>query len=154
MIKGRRYIVAATSFLLSTILTLELAANFDLILTREQGLYTVNPVALLLRAFASGRCFALWLLLDSLGACGIFWALYGRSYLNYRSDMYEVVPGFEIPKPEGQGQHGTAWWLPKNEYSVVFNAADTGSNIELPAKLTELYREERRRADEIAFAEE
>ena len=138
MIKGRRYIVAAASFLLSTILTLELAANLDLILIREEGLCTANPVVLLSRAFASGRCLALWLLFDGLGVCGIFWALYGRSYLNYRSDMYEVVPGFEIPMPEGQGQHGTAWWLPKNTAAswLFIGAATTDTRFSSLTRLS------------------
>lgn len=144
-----RYFAAALSFALLTFLTLALATNADAVLSAERGAATLNLIKMIVRALASRRCLLLWLLLDGLGVLGIYWALFGRSYLNYRSDMFEVVPGFEIPKPEGQGQHGTAWWLPVKEYGKVFNEADTSAPVPLSPELRRWYEGERSGANEI-----
>lgn len=144
-----RYLAAALSFILLTALMLAVAANADAILSAERGAATLNPAKQLARALASSRCLLLWLLLDGIGVLGIYWALFGRSYLNYRSEMFEVVPGFEIPMPEGQGQHGTAWWLPEAEYSRVFTAAHTGDGVTLTRELEERYVSERECVDGI-----
>ncbi|MPN45152.1 hypothetical protein SDC9_192719 [bioreactor metagenome] len=65
----------------------------------------------------------LFLLLAGLGLLLVAWMLFGSSHLKYKSGMYEVVPGLKIPRPEGQGQHGTAWWMPESRYPKAFGAA-------------------------------
>ena len=72
------------------------------------------------------------------------WALFGNVRVDCRSDEYEVVPGFSVPVPEGQGQHGTAWWMPRRDAGRVFGTARTSGAARLPADLAERYREERR----------
>lgn len=39
---------------------------------------------------------------------------------NYQSDQIIVTPDISIPVPAGQGQCGTAKWLPKNQFDNVF----------------------------------
>lgn len=149
----RRFFFAALSFIFCTILTLEGAANLDLILTHAQGQCTINPAYLFLHALSSRRCLFLWAALDGLGLVGIYWALFGLSHINYRSDMYEVVPGFEEPMPEGQGQHGTAWWLPAKDYGKAFSVTESIGN-NLPKELEEHYKRERRDVDAVILASE
>ncbi len=148
-----RYMAAVFSFVLLTLLTLALAANADAILSGARGAATLNPVSQLARAFSSKRCLYMWLLLDGLGLLGIYWALFGKSYLDYRSKMFEVVPGFEIPMPEGQGQHGTAWWLPKDQYGVAFSAVTT-DDFAISESLMSKYADERGKVDAVDISNE
>lgn len=144
-----RCIAAAFSFVVLAVLMLMLAGNADAILSAEHGAATLNPLKLLARALSSRRCLYLWLLLDGLCLLFVYWGLFGKSYLDYHSKMFEVVPGFEIPMPEGQGQHGTAWWLPEKNYEDVFAGVDISSGVDLPEELLEFYKAERRRADAV-----
>lgn len=38
----------------------------------------------------------------------------------YHSKKVKLTDKLEIPTPVGDGQHGTSWWLGKNEYDKVF----------------------------------
>ncbi len=138
----RRYAAAAAAFLFLTFCTLEFAGNLELLL--NHGMRHLTPAPYTLLRSMTARGFLLWALLDGLGCLGIWWGLYGQSYLDYHSRMYEVVPGFEIPMPEGQGQYGTAWWLEKRDYGKVFDSIDTSQPVPLPAELERKYEEERR----------
>lgn len=41
----------------------------------------------------------------------------------YHSDKIKITDKIEVPKPVGEGQHGTSWWLDKKEYNKIFNYA-------------------------------
>lgn len=38
----------------------------------------------------------------------------------YHSDKIKLTDKIEVPKPVGEGQHGTSWWLNKKDYENVF----------------------------------
>ncbi len=38
----------------------------------------------------------------------------------YYSEQVELTPKIKVPKPVGQGQYGTGWWLNKKDYNKVF----------------------------------
>lgn len=38
----------------------------------------------------------------------------------YHSEQVELTPKIKVPKPVGQGQYGTGWWLDKKDYKKVF----------------------------------
>lgn len=38
----------------------------------------------------------------------------------YYSEEVELTPKIKVPKPVGQGQYGTGWWLNKKDYDKVF----------------------------------
>lgn len=38
----------------------------------------------------------------------------------YHSKKVKLTDKLEIPTPIGDGQHGTSWWLQKNDYDKVF----------------------------------
>lgn len=40
----------------------------------------------------------------------------------YQAEMYQVTPKIEIPKPYGQKQHGSAWFMPDEEKARIFPA--------------------------------
>ena len=35
----------------------------------------------------------------------------------YHSDKIKITDKIEVPKPVGEGQHGTSWWLDKKDYN-------------------------------------
>jgi len=39
----------------------------------------------------------------------------------YHSEQVELTPKIKVPKPVGDGQYGTSWWLNKKEYDKVFD---------------------------------
>ena len=41
---------------------------------------------------------------------------------SFKVDMIEITPEIRTPAPAGQGQHGTAKWLPKEEFDQVFDS--------------------------------
>ena len=38
----------------------------------------------------------------------------------YHSEQIELTPKIKVPKPVGQGQYGTGWWLNKKDFGKVF----------------------------------
>lgn len=50
----------------------------------------------------------------------------------YHSDKIRLTDKIEVPKPIGEGQHGTSWWLDKKDYSKVFkcNIIDTNKKYD------------------------
>lgn len=48
----------------------------------------------------------------------------------YHSDKIKLTDKIEVPKPVGEGQHGTSWWLDKKKYDEVFkyNVIDKNKN--------------------------
>ena len=146
----RRILAAALSFLLLLCLSAVLAGNLDLLMTVGSEACTLSPAQLLPRLMTP-KAGKLFLALCTLSMLGIIWALFGQSYLNYRSKMYQVVPEFEIPMPEGQGQYGTAWFLDPKKYPDVFSAADTSEQIPLTEELTQHYAKERRSVHETTI---
>lgn len=145
----RRMVTAVIVMLFLTGVSLLMAGNIDLLLTG--GKPTPQPMLLLLRLTTSTRALLMFLLFIAASVLFILWSLYGKSYLNYKSDMYEVVPNFKIPMPDGQGQYGTAWWLPKDSYSSAYDVVNTASPIKLSSELTELYERERKEIPNVRF---
>lgn len=41
---------------------------------------------------------------------------------SFKVDMMEITPEIRTPAPAGQGQHGTAKWLPKEKFDQVFDS--------------------------------
>lgn len=38
----------------------------------------------------------------------------------YHSKQIELTPKIKVPKPVGEGQYGTGWWLDKKDFGKVF----------------------------------
>lgn len=41
---------------------------------------------------------------------------------SFKVDMIEITPEIRTPAPAGQGQHGTAKWLPKEKFDQIFDS--------------------------------
>lgn len=123
-------------------LSLVAASNFNLLMTGRKSECSLRFGTLISVLGDPRGCRLFWVL--ALGSIVlVLWMLFGRSHLNYTSSMYEVVPGFKIPRPDGQGQHGTAWFMSPKQFDEAFSSVDV---VEFPLspKLLELYETERR----------
>ena len=139
----KRWIAAGLTAAFFMWLALAGACNLNLLLTGRRSECTLR-IGTLIAALADPREKKLFLLFAIAGMLAVLWMLFGRSYLNYESDLFEVVPGFKIPKPDGQGQHGTAWFMPQKKFDVYFTAAGVEDEIPLTPELVEFYENERR----------
>lgn len=143
----KRLIAGGLSLLLFLWLSLVISSNFGLLLTGRRDDCSLRPSGMLAALAADPRGAKLFLLLTLVSILLVLWMLFGNSYLNYKSDMYEVVPGFSIPRPAGQGQHGTAWFMPQKKFADAFASAEVEETLSLPPELTERYQKERRDID-------
>ena len=138
----KRWIAAGLTAAFFMWLALAGACNLNLVLTGRRSECTLR-IGTLIAALEDPREEKLFLLFAIAGMLAVLWMLFGRSYLNYESDLYEVVPGFKIPKPDGQGQHGTAWFMPQKKFETYFSAAGVEGEIPLSPELEEIYENER-----------
>ena len=137
----RRLIAGGLALLFFLWLSLVFAGNFGPLLSGQRAGCSLFPAAELTR---DPRAVSLFLILALCSILLVLWMLFGKSYLNYKSKMYEVVPGFSIPCPDGQGQHGTAWFMPAEKFPQIFASAASGGSVPgLPPELTERYKQER-----------
>ncbi|MET0017991.1 hypothetical protein [Oscillibacter sp.] len=140
----KRLIAGGLALLLFLWLSLAISSNFGLLLARQMKRCSLRTFKMLAVLAADPRSVKLFLLLAVGSVLLVLWMLFGNSYLNYKSDMYEVVPGFSIPRPAGQGQHGTAWFMPQKKFADAFASAEVEETLPLPPELTERYQKERR----------
>lgn len=97
-----------------------LALDFHALLSRDMDLLTVSPVAGW-KAFAGiHQVRMLYLFILAALGLSLVWALVSSSTLNYRSNMRRITPDISTPCADGQGQFGTARWLPKNQIGKAF----------------------------------
>lgn len=139
----KRLIAGGLVLLVFLCLSLLFAGNFGLLITGHAEACTLRPSGMLAALAADPRNVKLFLVLALGSLLLVPWMLFGHSYLKYKSDMYEVVPGFNIPRPEGQGQHGTAWWMQPKKFADAFASTEAEATLTLPPALTERYQKER-----------
>lgn len=125
----KRMIAASITTAIGLYLSLIGAYNMHLALSRLSG-FTLNPLSAL-AIFQIPKARIIFLLLFAFILLGVVWMVAGRSYIKYKSDMYEVTPTIKIPKPEGQGQYGTSWFLDPKKYDKAYAVTlmDTDSEL-------------------------
>lgn len=87
----------------------------------EQIKFVTDPVAM--KQYISNneqiRMFTIFFFVILL--LGIITLLVGGKS-SFKVDMIEITPEIRTPAPAGQGQHGTAKWLPKEKFDQVFDS--------------------------------
>lgn len=125
----KRIAAAVVCMLILTLLSLLAAYNLDSLASRR-AVYSLSP-AVALAALEDARVLTLFLLFTALAALAVLYMAFARGTIKYRSNMQQIVPGVETPMPEGQGQYGTARWMPKSRIPEVFTVVriDSGSRL-------------------------
>lgn len=117
----KRWITALAAFALAVGVVLPpLAADIDYFFTGQWEALTWKPTAGWAAVAAGGKPLQFYLIFCALTALLIVWILFTGSYLNYRSAMRVVTPEIQTPAAAGQGQFGTARWLPKEQFRQFF----------------------------------
>lgn len=142
----RKWIAGVLTSALFLWIALVGACNLDLLLTGQRANCSLH-FPLLLASLRRPHVLQLFFLLAGLGLLVVVWMLFGSSSLNYKSGMCQVVPGLKIPKPEGQGQYGTAWWLPENSYDKTFAVAKLDKDAPVFHELIEANLPERKQIE-------
>lgn len=132
----KRLLISALLQVGLTALSLLAAYNLDL-LASGRGRGPSLRLGDALTALADRKVLILFLLLTGLSALGVGCMAFGRSYINYRSNMRRLTPDLETPMAEGQGQYGTARWLEKRRIPSVFTVLKVDRNAPLLRGLIE-----------------
>lgn len=117
----RRFAAAAVTLLLFSCLAVLGAYNIHQILSHQLLFSWRLPICL--AAIFQTPTVRLWfLLLEGCALLLVAWMLFGREYIKYKSKMVHVCLDIWTPAADGQGQYGTAHWLPQKEKETVFTA--------------------------------
>lgn len=119
----KRLTVAALVLVVAALVVIPvLSLDVHALLSGNTGLLTVSPLIGWAAVVSIPQVGKLYLLLVATLALLILWAMVSSSSLKYRSDMQRITPDISTPCADGQGQFGTARWLPKNKYDKCFHA--------------------------------
>lgn len=143
----KRITAAALALLLFTLLSMIGAYNLHCLLARQTELCSLSPAAML-AAFSIPKVRLFFFLLLASSALAVGYMVFSSSYLKYKSDMQHITPDICTPCAEGQGQYGTAQWLPATRLPNVFSVACINENDPLIACLLQ---EGARERDEIDY---
>ena len=81
----------------------------------------LNIFSLIDGAFSNEQPRKLFWIFETMAALVCF-VYFFSSLKPYQAEMYQVTPKIEIPKPYGQKQHGSAWFMPDEEKARIFPA--------------------------------
>ena len=117
----KRWLVALGAFLVAAgVLLPPLAADVDFFFTKRFEMLTWKPIQGWAAVLAGGKPLQFYLLFCAVVAVLLLWVMFTGSYLKYRSDMRRITPDIETPCADGQGQFGTARWLPREKFRKYF----------------------------------
>ena len=118
----KRICVALIVFLLGAALVLPpVAVDVHLFLSRLGG-YGWRPAWAWQQLVQGGSPWKFYGFFIAGLILALFWAVASSPSVQYRSGMYHVAPGINIPRPAGQGQYGTAWWATPKELRRTYTA--------------------------------
>lgn len=117
----KRWLIAGAVFLILTGLFLpQLASDIHYFLLQDYDALTIDPIEGWRTVLQGGNPLWFFLILAAAVLLILFWVLFTSTYLNYRSNMWEVTPDIYTPCADGQGQFGTARWLKQGQIGKYF----------------------------------
>lgn len=118
----KRWIFAAIAYaVLAGIPLPPLAKDLDCFFSRRISELTYHPMDGWSAVLHGGKPLQFYLLLAGLLAVLMLAVLLAGNYLDYQSGTVRVTPDITTPAPAGQGQFGTAKWLPEAKISGSFS---------------------------------
>lgn len=119
----KRLTVAALVLAVAALVVIPvLALDIHALLSRENGLLTVSPLVGWAAVVGIPQVGKLYGILTATLGLLLVWIIASGSSLKYRSNMQRITPDISTPCADGQGQFGTARWLPKKKYDQCFHA--------------------------------
>lgn len=90
-----------------------LSGNFD-------SLLHINVKSIIITIIENKQVLLIFSIIELMVASFLLFFTNNKKNIYY-SEQVELTPKIKVPKPVGQGQYGTGWWLNKKDYSKVFN---------------------------------
>ena len=87
----------------------------------EQIKFIINPIIMKQYVLNNEQVRIFTIFFSVILLLGIITLLVGGKS-SFKIDMIEITPEIRTPAPAGQGQHGTAKWLPKEKFDQVFDS--------------------------------
>lgn len=87
----------------------------------EQIKFIINPIIMKQYVLNNEQVRMFTIFFSVILLLGIITLLVGGKS-SFKVDMIEITPEIRTPAPAGQGQHGTAKWLPKEKFDQVFDS--------------------------------
>ena len=87
----------------------------------EQIKFIINPIIIKQYVLNNEQVRMFTVFFSVILLLGIITLLVGGKS-SFKVDMIEITPEIRTPAPAGQGQHGTAKWLPKAKFDQVFDS--------------------------------
>lgn len=87
----------------------------------EQIKFIINPIIIKQYVINNEQVRMFTVFFSVILLLGIITLLVGGKS-SFKVDMIEITPEIRTPAPAGQGQHGTAKWLPKAKFDQVFDS--------------------------------
>ena len=87
----------------------------------EQIKFIINPIIIKQYVLNNEQVRMFTVFFSVILLLGIITLLVGGKS-SFKVDMIEITPEIRTPAPAGQGQHGTAKWLPKEKFDQVFDS--------------------------------
>lgn len=117
----KRWIIGIAIFLLAAACLLpQLAANAHFLFSHETDKFTMAPADGWAAILAGGKPLQFYLIFCAGVALVLGAVLLTANYLDYQSGVQVITPKISTPLPAGQGQFGTARWLPKEQLHRTF----------------------------------
>ena len=122
----RKWIIAGVLLLIAAALLPLPAANLHFFLLREREQMTTNLLTCWQVILTTKNAAKFYLIFTALVMLMLLWTIVSSNHLNYRSGMQVITPDIKTPCPAGQGEYGTARWLPEKQYSRYFTVWKVG----------------------------
>lgn len=96
------------------------SVSLHLILSNNfESLLQINVKTIVSTIINDSRVLMMFCIIELIVAS--FLLLFSNKNKNiYYSEQVQLTPKIKVPKPVGQGQYGTGWWLDKKDYNKVF----------------------------------
>lgn len=96
------------------------SVSLHYILSKDfESLLSIDAVSIINTILTERKVLAIFCILELIVVS--FLVLFSNRTKNiYHSKKVKLTEDLEIPAPVGDGQHGTSWWLQKQDYDKVF----------------------------------
>ena len=118
------------SILVSLYISLLASVALDGILDNHIQDMSLLPGALLLDMIKSKSIRQLFFFIFLSCMVMVFYIFWGNN-LSHKSKVVEILPGLTIPKGEGEGQYGQAWFTAEKDLGKIFGI------VEIPREIYE-----------------
>ena len=126
--RKRPFIIAGILIIPLFGLSVLCAYNLHLLLSGAVAQCTLNLIAAFRYAQSIPKVMRMALIILGVFVCILAAIVLTQTYLPYRSQMRTISSDIKVPEPAGQGQYGTAVWLPERKIATIFTAVEIDQN--------------------------